>query len=94
VRNVDNANQTFGPDLANLRGKTTKTKLEHVRVNYLEIPWDFVKMHKHLVLVVDVMFMNGLPFLVTSSRGISLVTIEYLPSCTANRLIPTLDCVV
>ncbi len=32
--------------------------------------------------------------MVTSSRGISLVTIEYLPSCTANRLIHTLDCIV
>ena len=51
-------------------------------------------MHKHVMLVADVMFVNGLPFLVTLSRGISLVTIEYLPSRTANRLIHTLDHVV
>ncbi len=36
------------------------------------------------------MFVNGLPFLVTSSRGISLVTIEYLPSRTAKHLVHTL----
>ncbi len=47
-------------------------------------------MHKYVTLAVDVMFMNGLPFLVTSSRGISLVTIEYLPSRTAKRLVHTL----
>jgi len=40
------------------------------------------------------MFVNGLPFLVTSSRGISLVTIEYLKSITAKRLVDTLERVI
>jgi hypothetical protein len=30
VRDIDNANRIFGPDLANLRGKTTRTKPERV----------------------------------------------------------------
>jgi hypothetical protein len=42
-------------------------------------------------LVADVMFVNGLPFLVTSSRGLSLVTIEHLPSRIAKRLAQTLE---
>jgi hypothetical protein len=37
------------------------------------------------------MFVNGLPFLVTSSRGISLVPIEHLPSITVKRLVHTLE---
>jgi hypothetical protein len=37
------------------------------------------------------MFVNGLPFLVTSLRGLSLVTIEHLPSRTAKRLVQTLE---
>jgi hypothetical protein len=86
VQDVHNANRIFGPDLANLRGKTTRKKPEHVRVDYVEISRDLVDMHKYVTLVADVMFVNGLPFLVTSSRGISLVTIEYLPSRTAKRL--------
>ncbi len=88
IRDVDNANQIFGPDLANLRGKTTRTKPEHVRVEYVQIPWDFMKLHKYVMLVgADVMFVNGLPFLGTSWRGIILVTIEHLPSRTAKRLV-------
>jgi hypothetical protein len=67
MRDVDNANQIFDPDLANLRGKTTRTKPERVRVEYLQIPRDFVQLHKYVMLVADVMFVNGLPFLVTSS---------------------------
>ncbi len=47
-----------------------------------------------MTLVSDVMFVNGLPFLVTSLRGISLVTIEYLKSRTAKSLIDTLERVV
>jgi hypothetical protein len=43
------------------------------------------------MLVADVMFVNGLPFLVTSSRELSLVTIEYLPSRTAKCLVHTLQ---
>jgi hypothetical protein len=35
------------------------------------------------------MFVNGLPFLVTSSRGLSLVTVEYLPSRTDKHLVHT-----
>ena len=54
--------------------------MEHVRVDYVEIPRDLDDMHKYVTLAADVMFVNGLPFLVTLSRGISLVTIEYLPS--------------
>ncbi len=91
VQDVENANCIFGLDLANFRGKTIRTKLEHVRIEYVQIPWDFVELHKNVTLVADVMFVNGLPFLVTSSRGISLVTIEYLKSRTAKRLIDTLE---
>jgi hypothetical protein len=78
LRDVDNANRIFGPDVANLRGKVTTTELGCVQVKYVQIPWDFVQLHKYVTLVADVMFVNGLPSLVTSSQGLSLVTIEHL----------------
>jgi hypothetical protein len=91
VHDINNANHMFGPDLANLKGNTTRTKLEHVRVEIVQIPQDFVQLHKYVTLVADIMFVNGLPFLVTSSSGLSLVTIEYLTSRTAKRLVLTLQ---
>jgi hypothetical protein len=91
VQDVENANRIFGPDLANLRGETIRTKPEHVRIEYIQIPRDFVELHKYVTLVADVMFVNSLPFLVTSSRGISLVTVEYLKPRTENRLVYTLE---
>jgi hypothetical protein len=35
VQDVENANRIFGPDLANLRGETIRTKPEHVRIEYV-----------------------------------------------------------
>jgi hypothetical protein len=42
VQDVENANRIFGPDLANLRGKTIRTKPEHVCIEYVQIPWDLL----------------------------------------------------
>jgi hypothetical protein len=69
----------------------TRTKPEHVRVEIVQIPRDFVQLHKYVMLVADVMSVNSLPFLVTSCRGINLVTIEYIQSRTANHLVHTLQ---
>jgi hypothetical protein len=49
-----------------------------------------VQLHKYVTLVADVMFMNGLSFLVTSLQGTSLVTFEHLPSRTTKRLVHNL----
>jgi hypothetical protein len=38
VRDIQNAHQIFGPDIANLRGKMTRTKPEHVRADYVKSP--------------------------------------------------------
>ncbi len=57
----------------------------------MQIPQDFVQLHKYVTLVADVMFMNGLSFLVTSLQGLSLVTIEHLPLRTAKCLVHTLE---
>ena len=32
------------------------------------------------------MFVNGVPFLVSSSRNINLTMIEHIPTCTADKL--------
>jgi hypothetical protein len=94
MQDVYNANRIFGPDLANLRGKTTRIKPEHIRVDNVKIVRYFIKMHKYMTLVADVLFVNRLPFLVTCLRGISLITIEFLPLRTAKRLALTLEQVI
>ena len=43
-------------------------------------------MHKYATLVVDVLFVNNIPFLITISRGIKFVTVEHIPISMAKQL--------
>jgi hypothetical protein len=60
----------------------------------MKISRDYVEMHKYVTIVAVMMFVNGLLFLVTSLRGISLITIEFLPSRTAKCLASSIKGVV
>jgi hypothetical protein len=42
--------------------------------------------HKVVTLTADLMFVSGIPFLVTLSRGIRLYTAEYMLTRTADQL--------
>ena len=63
---------------------------DQVCVNYMKIPKDFIGMHKYVILVADILFVNDLPFLITSLQDICLVTVEYLTSRTISKLASTL----
>jgi hypothetical protein len=43
-------------------------------------------MNKYVTLVADVMFVCGLPFLISLSRRVRFVTLEFLPNRTAGEL--------
>ena len=47
----------------------------------MELPKDFYKSHEFVTLAADVMFVSGIPFLVTKSRGIKFFTGEFVPTC-------------
>ena len=92
--NLINARTIFGPDLSGLRGKSTREKPERVDTSETVVPRYFYGLHKYVTLTADVMFVNGVPFLLTLSRKIRLFTSEYLPSQTAAQLSSSLDKVV
>ena len=83
---ITTAHKFFGPDLANIRGKTVRRKPEHVSTEIVEIPQQILSNQKHVTLTADVMFVNQVPFLVSSSRNIYLTMIEYVPRCSASKL--------
>jgi hypothetical protein len=80
VSTVINANQNFGPDLAGVRGQMVRRPPESVMRNYLQIPRAILKQHRMVTLTVDVMFVNGVPFLVSATHEINLITAEYTPN--------------
>ena len=91
---IVNAHKLFGPDLASIRGKTVRRKPDHVRTDYVDIPRDLINLNSRVTMIADVMFVNGIPFLVSSSRNINLITIEHAPHRTATKLGFLLDRIV
>ena len=83
---VQNAHRIFGPDLAGIRGRTVRRPPDSVTTNYVQIPRVILERHQLVTLAADVMFVNGVPFLVSVARGLNLVTTEFTPSRTAKQL--------
>ncbi len=52
----------------------------------MQIPRVILERHQLVTWAVDVMFVNGVPFLVSMARGLNLVTTEFTPSHTAKQL--------
>jgi hypothetical protein len=75
---IDNAHKLFCDDIATPRGETVRNTQDPVMADYVEIPKDILDLNKDVTMVVDVMFMNGLPFITTISRKIKFTTIEYV----------------
>ena len=94
VTDVHRAHTIFGPDLAGLRGTMVRRRPLHVTTDYVDIPSSFLDAHWLVTLTADVLFMNGLPFLITHSCSINLVTTEFLSPCTAANLAKLLQRVI
>jgi hypothetical protein len=75
---VANANTIFGPDLATLKGKTFRITPPPVAMDYVQIPKDIMSLNRNVTLAIEIMFVNGLPLLVSISRKIKFTTVEYL----------------
>ena len=43
-----------------------------VTTDYVQIPREILERHRLVVLAVEVMFVNGVPFLVSVARGLNL----------------------
>ena len=81
-RDLANATRMFGPDLPNIKGKTVRRKPDRVETDQLPIPRDYYRLNHFVTLTADVMYVNGVTFLVTKSRKIQLITAEHIPSRT------------
>ena len=71
---IANSKNIFGPSAHQIiRGKQTRRKPSRVEPNYLSIPVSITERYKYLTLVVDAMFVCGMPFFVSLSRGVRFV---------------------
>ena len=55
-------------------------------MEYSKILGDFYRLHKFVILMADVMFVNGIAFL----RNIKMITVEHIPNRTVGQLAKSL----
>ena len=78
-RDIITAEQIFGPDVGALKGKTTRRRPLGVGLyNHIPIPSTVVEQYHDVILAVDILYVNKLPFIATISRYIRFGTVEFL----------------
>jgi hypothetical protein len=83
---VTNAHIIFGLDLAGVRGRTVRRLPDAVTTEFVQIPQAIQDHFQLVTLAADIMFVNGVPFLVCMACGLNPVTAEHTPYRTAKNL--------
>ena len=91
VNNITNSRAIHGPALASVRGKTVRRAPGPVVTDYVNVPHSLVQQHKIVTLAADVFFVDGTAFLMTISRRIKFITLEYVPVRMAKSLAKHID---
>ena len=83
---VQAAEDIYGPNLGALKGKTVDRPNPHVPSGVDHVPTSIMDVHHAVTLAIDIMFINKVAFLVTTSRNLKFGTVEAL----SNRQITTI----
>ena len=67
---INIAEEIYGPNVAIIKGKMTQRKLNIVVQDYIDIPPELVVKHENIVLYLDTIFINKMPFMVTILKDI------------------------
>ena len=78
--NIAAAECIFGPNLGALKGKTTKQASMPIIGWINGVQPSILEQYQQVVLMADIMFINKIPFLITTSCGLPFSTIEALPN--------------
>ena len=83
---VARAEKFYGQDIHALKGKTTRTKLKPVVIDFLVIPKNILENNKKITLSIDIMFVNKIPFVTTISLHIKFTTVEAIQKRIKSQL--------
>lgn len=78
VQDAEVALKIWGPNIAALKGKTTRKMPEPVVGDNVQIPKEICELHHIISMSIDIFFVNGIPFFITLSRSIYFTTVTHL----------------
>ena len=70
------ADDIFGPNIGSVKVKTTYTTQKHVKSYTQDIPQEIIEKNGEVILAIDIMFINKIPFVMTTSCNINFGTAE------------------
>jgi hypothetical protein len=87
-QDILNAEDIFGPGHGSLKGKTVRKASDQIRAGGLvPLPAAIMKHYRRVVLCVDVMKVNKMPFLVTMRRAIKFGTAAWLKNAKSDTIL-------
>ena len=86
-RDIVAAEHIFGPDVRSLKRKTMRKWPIGVGLyDHTPIPSGIVEQYHDVILAVDILYINKLPFIATISRYIRFGTVEFVHNQKATTL--------
>jgi hypothetical protein len=86
VNDIMNAEKIFGKYLGSLQGRTIRERPEVVNASYINLPIKIIEIHGRVPLAMDIMNVDRMYFLITSSRNIQFITVDRLDNKDATTL--------
>ena len=78
VWNIDTAQEIWGKDISDLKGKTVQGKPTLVASDCIKIPKEIANLKKTVFLTADIFFVNGIPFFISLGRKIDFTGVSHL----------------
>jgi hypothetical protein len=69
------AYKIWGPNVAALKGKTVRKRVEPVKTDIVSIPKEICELHKEVTLTINIFFVNKISFFLTLSRVLYFTTV-------------------
>ena len=95
-RDIEAADDIFGPDVGSLKGKTVRRAPVKVNTDqtYTPLPRSVFERYQDVTLCGDVMHVNRIAFFVSRSRNIGFGTVEEIPNLKKNTLLKSIKQVI
>ena len=75
---IKNSNTIFVPNVLSLKVKMVRWQPKSVVSNYINILKEILQLHKTVLVVAYIMFVNGMTFLVSIYIYVKFTTVQYL----------------